>query len=221
VEVGARILWLCVPDREIAGCVRSLAAIDWKGRLAFHSSGALSSDALELLRRRGAKVASVHPMMTFVAGITPSLRGVGFAVEGDAQAVRAARRIVSALGGESFLIAKKDKALYHAWGTFASPLLTALLAIAQGVAQEAGIPEKKARRWMTPIVRQTVENYAHRGGAHGASGPIMRGDAATVRKHLEALRALPEARAAYQALAHAALKILPTRNREELMALLG
>jgi predicted short-subunit dehydrogenase-like oxidoreductase (DUF2520 family) len=220
-EIAAQIVWLCVPDREIARCVRSLAGINWKGKIAFHSSGALGSESLAALRRRGAKIASVHPMMTFVGGVSPSLRGVLFAMEGDREALSAARRIVHALGGESFLIAKKDKSLYHAWGTFASPLLTALLATAEAVANEAGVPARKARRWMAPIVRQTVENYTRRGGVQGVSGPILRGDTETVQRHLKVLRVLPEARAAYRALAYAALKVLPARNRRELKALLG
>ena len=99
-------------------------------------------------------------MMTFVARVTPSLRAVGFAVEGDGEAVAAARKMVAALGGKSFVIAKNKKALYHAWGTLASPLLTALLAIGERVAESSGIPQGGGKRWMLPIVRQTIENYA-------------------------------------------------------------
>src|SRR5207302_651065 len=87
----AQIVWLCVPDREIARCARSLGeASGWKGKVALHSSGALSSDELSVLRRKGAAVASLHPMMTFVQGVTPSLEGVPFALEGDALAGRTA-----------------------------------------------------------------------------------------------------------------------------------
>jgi predicted short-subunit dehydrogenase-like oxidoreductase (DUF2520 family) len=220
-DITARVVWLCVPDQEIASCARSLGGLDWEGRIALHSSGALRSDELASLRRQGGRVASVHPMMTFVPGVTPSLAGVGFAVEGDREAVRIARKIVAALGGESFLIAKKDKALYHAWGMFASPLLTALLAIGEQVAGAAGIPGGRARRRMVPIVRQTVENYASRGAAQGFSGPIIRGDTATIRKHLQDLRAVPAGRAVYLALARAAIRTLPTRNRKQVKALLG
>ena len=99
-----------------------------------HSSGALTSDELAVLRSQGASVASVHPLMTFVQGSRPSLAGVSFAVEGDSAAVRLARRIVKDVGGKAYSILKKDKAAYHAWGTFASPLLTALLATAEEVA---------------------------------------------------------------------------------------
>ncbi len=74
------LVWFCVPDREIARAARQLAeAADWKGKVALHSSGALASDELGLLRRRGAAVASVHPLMTFVRGSVPSLKGVPFA----------------------------------------------------------------------------------------------------------------------------------------------
>lgn len=219
-EFSADVVWLCVPDGEIRSCAESIPGTDWKGKTVLHSSGALTSDELAPLRRRGAQVASVHPMMTFVRGVTPSLRGVGFAVEGDRQAVGMARKIIAALGGETILIAKKDKSAYHAWGTFASPLLTALLAISERVAGAAGVRPEVARRWMQPIVRQTVENYANQGAAHGFSGPIVRGDVATVKKHLQVLRRVPAASEVYLALARAALRTLPTRNRKQLEAVL-
>src|SRR5258705_161180 len=68
------LVWFCVPDREIAGTARQLSdAVDWRGKVALHSSGALASDELRVLRFRGAAVASVHPLMTFVRGSAPSL----------------------------------------------------------------------------------------------------------------------------------------------------
>src|SRR5216684_8348937 len=119
---------------QIAAAARELApATAWKGKIAFHSSGALASDELNVLRRRGAAVASVHPMMTFVRGSIPSLKGVPFGVEGDAAAVRVARRVVKDLGGEVFTVRKQNKAAYHAWGAFASPLLVAALVTAEQV----------------------------------------------------------------------------------------
>ncbi len=219
-HVNANVLWLCVPDRAIAACARSLASANWTGKIVLHSSGALTSDELASLRQRGARVASVHPMMTFVASVTPSLRGVGFAVEGDREAVRVARGIVATLGGESFIISKKNKALYHAWGTFTSPLLTALLALSERVALAAGVPRAKVRRWAMPILRQTLENYAKQGAAKGFSGPIVRGDAAIVQKHLAVLKSVPTAREVYLALARSALRTLPARNRQQLKKVL-
>jgi predicted short-subunit dehydrogenase-like oxidoreductase (DUF2520 family) len=216
-DLDADLVWFCVPDREIAAAGRQLAsAISWKRKTAFHSSGALASDELNMLRKRGAVVASVHPLMTFVSGSIPSLKDVPFALEGDAKAVRAARRIVRDLGGDAFTLRKQHKAAYHAWGAFASPLLVAMLATAEQVARKAGLSAAQARKKMLPIMKQTIANYESFGPAGAFSGPIVRGDAEIVRKHLRVLKKVPEARVVYVALARAALKYLPARNRREL-----
>jgi predicted short-subunit dehydrogenase-like oxidoreductase (DUF2520 family) len=232
-EVGARVwtgppatlhadvIWFCVPDAEIARAANAFAEkIDWNGTVALHSSGALTSDELAALRDRGAAVASVHPLMTFVRRSQPSLDGVPFAVEGDAAALRVARRVVKDLGGRSHAIRRDDKAAYHAWGTFASPLFTALLATTERVAAAAGVRSKDARRRMMPILRQTLENYAAFGAPNGFSGPIVRGDIETVGRHLQVLHALPEAREVYLTLARAALKNLPAKHKNALRKLL-
>lgn len=216
-RLDAGLIWFCVPDREISGAARELASrTNWKGKLVFHSSGALASDELDVLRRRGATVAAVHPLMTFVRGAIPSLEGVPFGVEGDAAAVRAARAIVSRLGGQVFVVPKNKKAAYHAWGTFTSPLLVAMLVTLEQVARAAGFSKAEGRRSMLPIVRQTIANYAKMGPAGAFSGPLVRGDAAIVRRHLRVLQKVPGSREVYVALARAALRHLPVRNRKEL-----
>lgn len=218
----ADLVWFCVPDSEIGKAAGNFAGrYDWKGKIALHSSGALTSDELRVLQRKGALVASVHPLMTFVKGSHPCLKGVPFAIEGDRLAVRAARRIVRDLGGEAYAIRKRDKAAYHAWGTFASPLLTALLATTEHVAGLAGVQPKAARRKMNGILAQTLSNYVARGAAAGFSGPIVRGDVETVRKHLKVLRRAPAAREVYLALAKAAVEFLPGQNKSSLRRLLS
>jgi len=211
------LVWFCVPDREIARAARQLAdAADWQGKVALHSSGALGSDELRGLRLRGAAVASVHPLMTFVLRSVPTLKGVPFALEGDPAAVTAARRIVRDLGAEAFPISKSRKMAYHAWGAFTSPLLIALLVTAESVARAAGLSTAGARRKALPILRQTLANYEKLGPSGAFSGPIVRGDAQVVREHLKALQGVPEARAIYLALARAGLRHLPARNRGRL-----
>ena len=215
-HLDADLVWFFVPDREIAAAAGHFASVnDWKGKTAFHSSGALASAELKAIHKRGGAVASVHPMMTFVHGSVPSLKEVPFAVEGDALAVRAARRIVRELGGEAFTIRKQHKAAYHAWGAFASPLLVATLATAEQLARGVGLSAAQARKKMLPIVRQTIANYEALGPAGASSGPIVRGDAETVRSHLRVLKNIPEARGVYLALARAALRYMPSRNRKE------
>ena len=221
-NLNSDLIWFCVPDREIARAARALIpSAEWKGKVAFHSSGALASDELNLLRRRGAVVASVHPMMTFVRGSVPSLKGVAFALEGDAKGIRLARKITRDLGGDAFSISKTSKLAYHAWGGFSSPLLVALLVTAEQVARTAGLSSTQARKIMMPIVRQTLANYIVLGPAGAFSGPIVRGDVSVVRKHMRTLREIPRAKEVYVALARAALQYLPSRNRKELGKLLA
>jgi predicted short-subunit dehydrogenase-like oxidoreductase (DUF2520 family) len=217
----ADLVWFCVPDREIGKAARKLAhAVDWKGKITFHSSGALPSDELLPLRRRGAAVASVHPLMTFVRGSVPSLKGIPFALEGDPAALRTARNIVHDLGAEAFSISKNKKAVYHAWGGFTSPLLIALLVTAEKVAQAAGLSAADARKKMLPIIRQTLANYARLGPAEAFTGPIVRGDVQVVSKHVKELKKIPDAKEVYVALARAGLGYLPVLNRRELEKLL-
>jgi predicted short-subunit dehydrogenase-like oxidoreductase (DUF2520 family) len=219
--IRAELIWFCVPDSEIIAAARSLSdKLKWKGKVALHSSGALTSDELAVLREKGAAVASVHPLMTFVRGSRPSLAGVPFAVEGDARAVRAARGIVSDLHGIAYPIRKADKAAYHAWGTFASPLFTALLATTEQVATAAGVNPKAAKRRMIPILLQTLANYASFDAAGAFSGPIVRGDVDTVKRHLHVLGGVPAAREVYLALARSALEYLPAKNKNSLKRIL-
>lgn len=219
--VTAELLWFCVPDREIRRAAASISAtVHTRLRFAFHSSGALSSSELEPLRRRGIAVASVHPLMTFVAGTRPRLENVPFAIEGDGAALRVARKLVRDLGGESFRIPTIRKAEYHAWATMTSPLLLAFLVTLEDAATMAGISRADARRKSMPIIQQTLENYAKRGPTHSFSGPISRGDTETVVQHLRVLRKDPIVEDAYLALARSALRRLPVNNRIQLEQML-
>jgi predicted short-subunit dehydrogenase-like oxidoreductase (DUF2520 family) len=221
-RLDADLIWFCVPDRAIAAAASLLAPrTNWKGKVALHSSGALASDELHVLKRKGATVASLHPLMTFVHGSHPRLAGVPFAVEGDPKAIRVAQRIVHDLKGNIFRIPKPKKAAYHAWGAFTSPLLLATLVTAEQVAGIAGINRATARRKMLPIVAQTLANYAALGPERAFSGPIIRGDVSTVSRHLKALSKSSSAREVYLALARSAMRNLPVRNRKALEKILG
>jgi predicted short-subunit dehydrogenase-like oxidoreductase (DUF2520 family) len=215
------IIWLCHTDDVLAKTAQGLASKPgWERKIVFHSSGALTSDVLAPLKRAGASTASLHPMMTFVPGAAPDMHGVPFAVEGDGPAVSMARRLVRALGGEVFLIRKSAKPLYHALGSFSSPLIVATLVTAERVGRGAGLSAAQTRKVMGPILRQTFKNYEERGAAAAFSGPIKRGDVETVRRHLKELKRVPGASEVYRALVKSALMDLPSAKRRELMRLL-
>ena len=219
-QLTADLIWFCVPDAEISNAAAELSHHDWHGKIAFHSSGVLTSEAFRALRNKGAHAASVHPLLTFVAESQPELTLVPFAVEGDASAVAVAKTIIRKLGGKAFAIRKRDKAAYHAFATMICPLLVSLLASSEAVAALAGIPSREARRRMMPIIRQTLQNYLKLGPADAFSGPIVRGDIETIRWHLGALAKAPAARQAYVALAKSALEYLPSQNKRKIREVL-
>ncbi len=215
--LNSDIVWITVPDDGIAEVARQLAASQsWKDTIVLHSSGALTSDELSALKKKGAQVASVHPLMSFVRGRTPTWQEVTFAVEGDAKALRIASDVARELGGRPFKIGKENKALYHAFGAFASPLVIALMSAMEQVGQAAGIPRARIKRTMLPLLRETWTNYLVMDAPRAFSGPLVRGDVHTIRKHLAELKRTPEAREVYLALARAAIERLPVKNKEAL-----
>ena len=226
VEAGSQrletdVVWLTVPDDAIAPVARQLAATQpWQGIVVLHSSGALGADELSALARKGALVASVHPMMTFARGRKPQWKGVAFALEGDDNALRIAKRIVRDLGGEPFLVSRRDKTLYHAFASFASPLVIALMATMEQVAKKAGLPAGHAKLVVAPLLAQTIKNYMSGATAGALTGPLARGDVQTVSKHLAELKRLPEARNVYLALSEAAVELLAVKNRRGLLSAL-
>ena len=218
----ADVIWICVNDDAIRPVAEQLAKRgNFRGKIALHSSGALSSDELGTLKKRGANVGSAHPMMTFVGNAPVSFKGIAFALEGDSKAIALGRNVAMALGMEPFTIPKSSKVLYHATGSFLSPMVVAMLTFAERVAAAAKVPRKSVPKVIRPILQKTLENYFANGAAAAFSGPINRGDIATVRKHLAELKKVPGAREVYILLARAAAEDLPVKNRAAMKKVLG
>lgn len=221
-EMSADIVWICVPDDAIAALAEQMTdERDWRGKIVVHSSGALSSDTLELLRRKGAEVASAHPLMTFVSSSQPKLKGVPFALEGTAKALTAVETIISDFEAHAFRIARTEKAAYHAFGFFSSPGIVALIAAAIDVGKLAGLEGKRVRALMEPIVRQTIDNCFRTSPQQAFSGPVRRGDVETIRKHLKVLDEHPDLLDLYGSLVRIALRDLPSANADSLQRLVN
>ena len=200
----SKILFITTPDDAIESVAAQVAgSIKWngRGRIAMHASGALSSDALTSLRAVGFSTGSMHPLMSVSdprAGAL-SLKLAHFCIEGQPQAVRVARSMVRALGGKNFSISTRDKALYHAAAVMSSGHMVALFDIATEMLMRCGLTKKQASDALLPLLSSTVENLSHNTPQRALTGTFARADAATVHKHLDALRASgkPDALAAY------------------------
>jgi predicted short-subunit dehydrogenase-like oxidoreductase (DUF2520 family) len=219
IRVPARagaVVVLTVPDDEIGRVAARLARSggSWTGRYVFHASGLLPARVLDPLRKRGAAVASLHPVQSFPDKSAPArvFNGVSWGVEGDAAAVRAAEGIVKDLRGHVLLLAEGDKPLYHAACSLASNALAGLEGTAAGLLAASGMGEKEAAEVLLPLVQGTLQNVKKLGWKGALTGPVARGDIATVRAHLRALEAAPEAREVYLALGRQTLRMAAERG---------
>jgi predicted short-subunit dehydrogenase-like oxidoreductase (DUF2520 family) len=219
-RLDADVLVIAVPDDAIAGCALAVAKRGFGSRVVLHCSGALPSDELKPLKKAGAAVGSMHPLMSFVRTKRPELKGVLFTVEGDSKAVAVASKMARDIGGVVFPIDKRKKALYHAFGAFTSPLLIAHLSAAEVIGRAAGLPPDSIRRAMRPIIEATLDNYFRKGPEKAFSGPLVRGDVETIRKHHSALSRRPAARNLYIALVLQAMTELPVDQKTAIRKLL-
>jgi predicted short-subunit dehydrogenase-like oxidoreductase (DUF2520 family) len=190
---GADVVLLCVPDSEIAAAAAAVAP----GPLVGHCSGATGLDAL-----LPHEAFSLHPLMTVPAGAPPDvLAGAGCAVAGATpRALAAARGLAERLGMRATEVADADRAAYHAAASMASNFLVTLEGAAERLATTAGVD----RNLLAPLVRATVENWVALGPERALTGPIARGDVATVERHRAAIgERAPELLPLYDALAEA------------------
>jgi len=196
VQAAARagLVLIATPDREIARVAHELARarLGWTGRIVAHCSGAVSSTALEPLKRRRARVASIHPLAS-IAAARPEIdfRGTPFAIEGDPGAVKVLRRLVLDMAGLPVTIPREAKTLYHLVACMLSNDLVAFLAGGFEAARGLGLGTRQAARLYFPLITGTIENVARLGPVKALTGPVSRGDLPTLRLHAEALRTLP------------------------------
>ena len=188
---SAELTLIATPDAAIAAAAARLAecAPIAAGQVVFHASGALPAERLAPLRERGALLASVHPIRAFAE---PLAAAEGFAptfcgCEGDAAALDVLRPLFAAIGAECLDIDAARKPLYHAAAVLASNYLVGLVDLALDAYAAAGLERADARRLLAPILAGTLENVARRDTAAALTGPVARGDAATVAAQLAAL----------------------------------
>src|SRR5438132_10682980 len=210
--LSSQVMLITTPDEQIEVAARDLARIseeELRGRVVLHTSGAMDSSALEALRAQGASVGSMHPLQSFSGVTVPSLEGRVFAIEGQAQAVRVARRIARELGGSPVRVAGGKKLLYHAAAAMAAGHILAVEEAATQLLVSVGMKRTEAVRALLPLTRQVLDNFERFGSRAAWTGPLARGDFKVVHAHLQTLRDSPqEFMLAYEALSRLAARVL-------------
>ncbi len=218
---GAATVILAVPDDAITLVARQLAVARAIGadQVVLHLSGVHSSGALEALAPAGAGLGSLHPLQTVSDPATAASRwrGAYAAVEGDDRAVTSGSRIAELLGMHPFRLAAASKLKYHAGAVMAGNYSVVLAGMAARLAREAGVPEDLANRIYLPLLAGAVENLGNSGAVKALTGPIKRGDAATVQLHLNTLD--PDERQLYVALGLEALQLARAAGLDPVLAM--
>ncbi len=181
------VVFLAVPDSAVAQVCRLIEV--GPRQLVLHLAGALSLDALDAARRKGARVGSLHPLRAFVRGRREGFSGAAAAVAGsDAATLRQISALARRLDMRPIATRGGSRALYHAAAVLAAGSQVALFAEAVRVFRAAtGVTEPAARAALLPLTLGALEQLRPLPPARAITGPAARGDRATIRAHRKAL----------------------------------
>lgn len=210
------LVFIAVPDDVIeAAAIQLSTSGSWAGKTVLHTSGSLDSGVLESLKVAGASVGSFHPMQSFSGGRNVPA-GTVFGIEGDPETVKVATELVHHLEGSVVDLTSQSKPLYHAAASVAANYLVTLMDTAKTMLMTAGLDDEQAVNALLPLVGGVLENIRRNGTVKTLTGPIARGDAKTVEKHLKALdRYHPELRALYRVLGEKTLALARKAGLDE------
>ena len=226
----ANVVIIAVRDPQIAAVVGQLAGatpgpaalsrsshpIVTTGTVVLHTSGIAEVRSLDSLRAAGFSAGTFHPLAPFAITdrVPDLLRGGWIGIDGDDAARAAARRLAGHLGARTLDIPAGGKGAYHAAAVIASNFPVALAYAATALMQSAGISDRSAMSAVQSLITASVGNLAAKTPAEALTGPVVRGDVETVRKHLETLSGQPELPALYRALSEIALTVARDRGTD-------
>ncbi len=172
-----------------------------------HCAGALDPEVLAPVRQRGVAVGQLHPLLSISMRTSPGdLVGACGLIRGDAKACRLAKKAVRRLGMRPATPATLDTALYHAAAALCANGSVALASAAAQLMRSAGLDDQLAAGLVGPLLRSVADNLERCGLPQALTGPVRRGDVATIEAHLERIRSeLPALESLYDASVRAQL----------------
>jgi predicted short-subunit dehydrogenase-like oxidoreductase (DUF2520 family) len=214
-------LFLATPDDVIRTAYRRMRIHLHGPKYVYHFSGVLPAGIIP--RRKNVYRASIHPFATFpTIVIPPKTKRYHLSIEGDEQAIKAARSIFSSRYFTLRKIDRTEKALYHLIGVFSSNLLIGLLASIYDMAGKLRWTEKDIRQLVYPIIEETFRNVKDTGLLESLTGPLQRGDVATIERHVKVLQHDRKLLKIYKSLSMYILhNVVPGKKNRRLEKLLG
>ena len=201
---------VAVRDAQLDGALGELADTAFGRRtVILHASGSADPAGLAALRANGHPCGTFHPLVPIAdpARAAELFKGAWVGVDGDAAAIATSDRLAGRLGAHTLRIPNGEKARYHAAAVLASNFPTVLATLAALLLSDAGVPAKESWDAVRSLMRGAVMNLDTDTPLAALTGPVMRGDAETVARHLTALAGAPELRRVYVELSRAAVEI--------------
>ncbi|MEO0131594.1 MAG: Rossmann-like and DUF2520 domain-containing protein [candidate division WOR-3 bacterium] len=221
-----KIIFITTQDQNIKEAYQEILPQLTKGSLVIHCSGVLASNILKPPRGRKIIPISLHPIQTFPKIITDHnpFSGIYFSLEGSKAARTIILKLINDLEANVIFLSPKDKPIYHLLLVIASNYLVSLMGAVKILGQKIRLPEKKLFRLLEPLVLSTWDNIKNLGLKNALSGPIERGDIATIQAHLKTLKKkAPELLPLYRVLGRETIKLatLPKQTKKILQDLLA
>jgi predicted short-subunit dehydrogenase-like oxidoreductase (DUF2520 family) len=212
ILLEAEVVILAVRDSAIGEVAQTLVGTGLIGKrhVMLHCAGATSArEALGNVVPVVGGIGTLHPLMAIADGriAMRALKGTVFGVEGDDVGRATAAKLVAALGGIVLALDGTQMGAYHAAAALASNYIVSAIDAAAQVLAGAGVSPTQAAQALVPLAEGALRNVAQKGTTAGLTGPIRRGDAVTIQRHLDALREHPELAQLYRALALHAIEI--------------
>lgn len=202
-------IFLCVPDDAIAETVQKLTQdFDLSGKKLIHTSGSLPASVLDPAKKGGAETAAFHPLQTFSGAAGGEVfRNVSISLQGDEGVIAELKTLAHALQARPVVISEADKQRLHIAAVFASNYLVTLMDLAEQSVEDPELKEQLPELF-NPLINQTVRNLKEKGPQQSLTGPLSRGDKATVAHHLELLKQNPDLAESYRFLADRTLSLI-------------
>lgn len=186
---GCDIIFLTVPDDSIESVWLSIRELDIAGKWFCHCSGALSSQVLEGAEERRAAAISLHPMAAINSRWDSfrQMHRISFTIEGSPTAAAAMKELFCAIGNPVEIIPIHGKALYHTGAVFLTNFVAALVQMGTGLMEDGGLDKQFVERAYQELFLDNARSICERGLPDALTGPVERGDADTIRRHLDCL----------------------------------
>lgn len=207
------VIFITTPDGEIHQVWGDLLHQDISNRIICHFSGSLSSHVFSGREEAGALGISMHPMYAFSDKFHSyeQFHTAYLTLEGDPEAVAVMKPMWEAIGHHVLTLKAEDKIKYHAAAAMASNEMLGLMQASLDILSECGFSEKDSMALLTPLVQGNIASMLEKGCVNALTGPVERGDAQTVRKHLQALEG-SKAGKIYQSLGSTMVELAKRRN---------